>query len=196
MNVHVPFFGKCRNCRTTKRNRKWECFIVGKKVFSTLTALFWSGLKIQLDSHVEVSLSLLHCSSSDSDYVNKKNLHGVITSHHHESSALQRLSLSWNSNPGLYLAVIPNYKSDLPVFFNLPTAASASWRGRAAAGVLPTWAAPTPTGRSLETQKWPMRRDETERPFSWAQNWPWRFLQLTLHSIWNWLYFPQSQCLP
>lgn len=159
---------------------------VGEKssVSVTLTALLWPGLKIQLDSHVEVYLCLC-CTAPVLIQImwTKKNLHGVKISHHHESSTLQRLSLSWDSSPGLYLAVILCCKSDPPVFFNLQTAALASWRGRAAAGVLPTWAAPTPTGRSLETQKSPMGRDETVFLS------PTLTLKVSLHSIWNWLYY-------
>lgn len=68
-------------------------------------------------------------------------------------------------NPGLYLAVIPEYKSDLrPVFSTLLAAALASWRGRAAIGVPPTWAAPPPAGRSSETRRPVIRQSSVRHP--------------------------------
>lgn len=82
-------------------------------------------------------------------------------------------------NPSLYLAVIPDCRSDLrPVPSALSPAALASWRGQAAARVPPTWT--TPPGRSSETPR-PMRRRS-----SWGlpervtehRDWTERFLQV------------------
>lgn len=97
-------------------------------------------------------------------------------------------------NPSLYLAVIPDCRSDLrPVPSALSPAALASWRGQAAARVPPTWT--TPPGRSSETPR-PMRRRS-----SWGlpervtehRDWTERFLQVW-HSD-NTFSSPQSQLL-
>lgn len=95
-----------------------------------------------------------------------------------------------SNNPGLYLAVIPYYKSDLrPVSSTLSAAALASWRGQAAAGVPPTWAAPPPTGRSSETRRPPMRQSSNRFPD------PGTDLRVCLSLIWNRSLLPSSHNL-
>lgn len=147
------------------------------------------GAKTCREGNLTSAVTLGKCFSSEWEKASWLRISHKHSRHHLWIKALAA-SLSADTvteifvNPGLYLAVILDYRPDLrPVFSPLSVAALASWRGRAAAGAPPTWATPPPAGRSSETQRPLMRRRSARPPEPGTDHRD--FSQVGPHLIWN-----------